>query len=1109
MRKWRLGVDLGTNSLGWAVIWLDENGIPRGLGNAGSRIFSDGRDPKSGASLAVDRRDARAMRRRRDRFQQLERALMTHLVADGLFPADPDERRKLEVLDPYELRARALDEALTLPELGRAIWHLNQRRGFKSNRKTDKPDKPGDESGKIKTGVSRLNMRMEMVGARTFGEWLHIRRQDKTLDHPDGLSVRTRLRPEQGEGAKGDGYDFYPGRDLLEEEFNEIWAAQAPHHPDALTPAVHDRLFEIVFHQRPLKQPKIGTCTFGSGEPRLAKAHPLFQRRRLLEEINALQIVRVGKDPERLTPEQRDLLLLKLKGSAKVSFASLRKVLKLEPEARFNKESENRTELKGDEVAAAMLSKTRLGGRWEHLSQDEQWDVIEKLETAESDADVKAFRAWVAERYGLSDNATKALSAARLPQGFGRFGETVTRALIDALTHGRTPEGRDPKASPTEPGRVIVYSEAVRLLGLHHSDLRDGVDHGGKLPYYGEALERHVMPGSGDASETDVIKRVGRLTNPTVHIGLNQLRRTVNKLIERYGPPAEIAIELARELKLTDDEKKKRNRENNENRLAAEKRSEKLQAIGQEDRGGNRALLKLWEELNPANVLDRRCVYTGRQISINMLFNGEAEVDHILPLSATLDDSNGNKIVCLQEVNRLKRKRSPYEASGDLERRYGPEASWDNISARASCLPRSKRWRFEPNAMDRAKEEGGFLARQLVDTQYLSRLAYQYLMALYPKPDDDEPRQGPNSPVWVSPGKLTAVFRHAWGLDTILTSHNQSGFKNRNDHRHHAVDAITIALTDRSMIKRAATIAGQHGPEEVQRLAKMIEKPWSTLRDDVEAIVNAITVSHRPDHGTAGHGLGSTAGRLHNDTAYGLTGEKDAKGNTIVVRRKPLAGLKVADIGCIRDPDLRAALYAHTEGLDGKALEQALATFPRLGPLQFRGVRRVRVTEPLSVIPIRDRQGKAFKAYKGDANYSYDVWELPNGKWQASVVSMFDAHQREAAARPHPAARKLLSLHQNDLVAIEKTPGDIALMRVVKFGQDGRLYMAEPNESGALKARDADKADPFRYTDAFPAKQKAWRLRKVSVDEIGRVRDPGFGARTAVRRTRPKLGPAV
>lgn len=1093
MSEWRLGVDLGTNSLGWAALRLE--GTPgkyhaTGIVGAGSRIFSDGRDPKSGASLAVDRRDARAMRRRRDRFQQRQRALMAHLVKDGLFPADSDERRKLEVLDPYKLRARALDEALTLPELGRAIWHLNQRRGFKSNRKTDTPDKPGDDSGKIKVGVGRLRTEMDKAGARTFGEWLHMRRVDRTPERPDGLWVRTRLRAETGEDAKGQGYDFYPGRDLLEEEFDEIWSKQVESHPDVLTPEVHDRLREIVFHQRPLKQPKVGTCTFGSGEARLAKAHPLFQRRRLLEEVNALKIVRPGQVAERLTPEQRDLLLLKLKGKGKVSFETLRKVLKLEPEARFNKESENRTDLKGDEVIAAMVSKSRLGDRWYHLSDDEQREIVERLEAAESDADVAAFQGWASERFNLTADQAAGLSTARLPQGHGRFGETVTRGLIDALTHDRTPDGH-----------VIVYSEAVERLGYHHSDFRTGeiLD---ELPPYPEVLDRHLMPGSGDVSETDVFARLGRLTNPTVHIGLNQLRRTVNKLIERYGPPAEIAIELARELKLTDDEKKRRNRENNENRLAAEQRTRKLLGLNRdgqpegdklaEDTGANRAILKLWEELD-GNAVGRQCVYTGQVISPSMLFDGRAEVDHILPFAATLDDSNANKIVCLREANRFKRKMSPFQ-------RWGGTPEWDEIAERASRLPRNKRWRFEPDAMDRHKDNGGFLARQLVDTQYLARLAREYLSSLYPGEGEG------SSDVWVSPGKLTEMVRRKLGLNDLLPDHNFAGGadqpKNRLDHRHHAIDAIVIAIVDRGMLNNIARVSGQEGQEGRERIK--IPEPWSDFRADVADAVRRIVVSHRPDHGTAGHGTGSTAGRLHNDTAYGLTGEKDPKGNTIVVRRKPLGSLKPGDLASVRDPDLRAALYTHTEGLDGKAFEQALASFPRLAPLQFRGTRRVRVTEALSVIPIRGRDGRPYKAYKGDSNYGYEVWELPNGKWQANVVSMFDAHQPGAAARPHPAARKVLSLHQNDLVAIERTPGDVALMRVVKFGQDGRLYLAEPQESGALKARDADKADPFRYTDAFPAKQKAWRLRKVSVDEIGRVRDPGFGARTAVRRTRPR-----
>lgn len=1088
---WRLGADLGANSLGWAAIELRKVGDqyePFAILAAGSRIFSDGRDPKSGASLAVDRRDARAMRRRRDRFQQRQRALLKYLTTDGLFPADATERKTLEPLDPYELRARALDEALPLYHLGRALFHINQRRGFKSNRKADR--KADDDAGKIAIGVGRLEEKMREKSARTFGEFLHMRRLEAT--DPNTIpSVRTRLRQETGEGAKGDGYDFYPGRKLLEDEFEAIWEAQAPHHPDVLTPDVYKRLFEIVFHQRPLRAPQIGTCTLVAGERRLPKAHPLFQRRRLLEEINALMLVRVGENPQRLTHEQRDVLLLKLKDKAKVTFESLRKTLKLDPDARFNKESESRTDLKGDEVAALMGAKTRFGNRWVHLSFDEQWAIIERLEAVESEAEDSDFRAWVGATYDLTAEQARAVANTHLPAGYGRFGETATRRLIEALSDGQ------------KDGRVIVYSEAVELAGLgHHSDFRTGEVHDA-LPYYGVALERHIMPGTGERSDPEEM-RVGRLTNPTVHIGLNQLRRVVNALIRTYGPPAQIAIELARDLKLTEDDKKRKNKENNENRIAAEKRSEKLLAIGQRDSGANRALLKLWEELNLANVLDRRCIYSGQQISIDMLFSNAVEVDHILPFAATLDDSNGNKILCTREANRAKRKQSPYEAWGHTDQ-------WEAISARAAQLPRNKRWRFEPDAMEKFKSEEGFLARHLVDTQYLSRLAREYLSALYPEKGEG------SGQVWVSPGRLTEMVRRKWGLNDLLPDHNFGGGadqpKNRLDHRHHAIDAAVVAVVDRKLLMKIAKASGEEGAEGRERI--IIPEPWEGFRDDLRQTVNAIIVSHRTDHGTASKaglpkGKDATAGRLHNDTAYGLTGETDAKSNSIVVRRVPLSNIKkLADIDRVRDPDLKAALYRHLEGLEGKTFETAVSEFGKREWHPYPKIRRLRMVEPLTVIPIRDKEGRVYKGYKGDSNYRYDVWELKDGSWQAEVVSTFDAHQPgwvSAVRAAHPTARKVLSLHQNDVLAIEREGEARKLMRVVKFGQNGQITLVEPQESGDLKRRDAvpKDEDPFKYFAPTCGGLKKAKARQVRIDEIGRVLDPGFPARTARRKTRKR-----
>lgn len=1078
---WRLGLDLGAGSLGWCALKLDAAGKPECILAAGSRIFGDGRAPargdQQGTPLAAERRAARATRRRRDRFKRRQAALLKHLTDDGLFPADAEAREQLRGLDPYALRARALDEPLPVQHIGRAIFHLNQRRGFKSNRKADR--KSGDDLGKVAVGIDRLRDAIADSGARTFGEFLHMRRSGAT-DANAIPSVRTRLRPEQGENAKGDGYDFYPGRALLEEEFSAIWEAQAAHHPEALTEQVRERLFEIVFHQRPLKEPKVGMCTLVQGDKRLPKAHPLFQRRRLLEELNALMIVRPGERAERLTKEQRDILFLKLKDKRRVKFETLRRTLKLGADARFNKESPERNELAGDEVAAELGAKARFGNRWAHLSSQNQWAIVERVLNEEND---EALREWLVQNSELTEDQAKAVAAARLPQGYGRFGETATTKLIEALE-----------------AEVVVYSEAVVKAGLgHHSDFRTGEVHD-DLPYYGAVLERHIMPGTADPSDPEEL-RIGRLTNPTVHIGLNQLRRVVNDLIRTHGRPAEIAIELARELKLTQDEKKRLSRENNENRIAAERRSEKLRAIGQADTGANRTLLKLWEELNQENILDRRCIYTGQQISVDMLFNGAAEVDHILPFDATLDDSNANKLVCVREANRAKRKRSPFEAWGHTDK-------WDEIAARAARLPRQKRWRFEPDAMDRFSSEDKFLARHLVDTQYLSRLAREYLGALYP-----EMGEGSGN-VWVSPGRLTEIIRRKLGLNELLPDHNFGGSadqrKNRLDHRHHTIDAAVVAITDRALLNAISRASGQEGSEGRERI--IVPEPWPNFRDDLRLSLNAIVVSHRPDHGTATKaglpkGRDQTAGKLHNDTAYGLTGETDANGNTIVVHRVPLGSLKPGQLSHVRDPDLRAALQRSTKDKEGKAFEKALSDFPHLGPLQFRGIRHVRIAEPLSVISIGDRSGRPYKGYKGDSNYRYDVWELSDGRWEPDIASMFDAHQSGWTSKvraKNPTARKVLSLHQGDIVAIEDDAGERRLMRVVKFRQNGQITLAEPQEAGDLKRRDAQPngEDPFKYLSRAASALQKLKARQVRIDAIGRVFDPGFPARTVRRRTR-------
>lgn len=475
-----------------------------------------------------------------------------------------------------------------------------------------------------------------------------------------------------------------------------------------------------------------------------------------------------------------------------------------------------------------------------------------------------------------------------------------------------------------------------------------------------------------------------------------------------------------------------------------------------------------------------------------MLFSGAVDVDHILPWSKTLDDSQGNRILCVVEANRIKGNRAPSEVA-EWARDY------DAIVERAGRLPANKRWRFARDAMEKFESERDFLARQLTDTQYLSRMAHEYLASLYPAEEADahgELRR--RNRVRVIPGRLTEMLRRQWGLNSILPDHNFSGTgksKNRLDHRHHAIDAAVVGVTTRSLLQKISTEAGLREAMAVEETVAKIDPPWPSFRDDLKAVVGRIVVSHKPDHGTlpGGGAKGQTAGRLHNDTAYGLTGQTTASGNTIVVRRKPFLSLTDKDIPSIRDEELKSRLFSATSGLSGQDFKAALDHFRRTDT-RFGGIRRVRVTETLSVIPIRDGQGRAYKAYKGDANFRYDVWELPDGKWVADVVSMFDAHRADYtpdARKPHPAARKVLSLKRNDMVAYNHPTDGSKIGIVVKFRQDGVVTLSANHEAGNLKARDVSGDDPFKYFARSPSGLKSASIRQLRVDEIGQVLDPG------------------
>lgn len=1067
----RLGLDIGTNSIGWWLYGTDGERITEVI-DGGVRIFSDGREPKSGASLAVDRRTARAMRRRRDRYLRRRAALMKKLAAAGLMPSDPAEAKALEALDPYALRAAGLDSPLPLPHLGRAFFHINQRRGFKSNRKTDRGD---NESGKIKDATKRLNWAMRDAKARTYGEFLHLRRK-KAPDPRHVPSVRTRLTVARRDGAEKEeaGYDFYPDRSHLEDEFRQLWAAQVPHHPDVLTDDLRDTLFETIFYQRPLKAPEVGLCLF-TDERRLPKAHPLTQRRVLYETVNNLRITADGRARRPLTREKRDqvITLIDAKKPTKspatmaMTLSALAKALKLAPGERFTLDTFNRDAIACDPVRASLAHPDRYGPRWSALDIDAQWEVVQRILSVESEAHHAAQVDWLMADHGLAREVAEAAANAPLPEGYSRLGETATRRILEALKSD-----------------VLTYDQAVAACGWHHSDRRTGevLD---ALPYYGEVLDRHVIPGSHDRSkhdpESQAAEYYGRITNPTVHIGLNQLRRLVNQIIAVHGKPDQIVVELARELKMSEKQKREVNKRNKDNRAAAIRRGQKLGELGQPDTGANRMILRLWEDLGD-DVMIRNCPYCGKRISAAMLFDGSCDVDHVLPYSRTLDDSFANRTLCLREANREKRNHTPWEAWGETDK-------WPAIEKNLKNLPENKRWRFAPDAMERFEEKADFLDRALVDTQYLARLARSYLDALYTE----------GGHVWVVPGRMTEMLRRHWGLNSLLHDHirGAANAKNRTDHRHHAIDAAVVAATDRSLIKRIQDAAGRDEGLglSAEDVARSTTEPWEGFRADIGDRLEKIIVSHRADHGRIDpkaryRGHDTTTGALHNDTAYGIVdGEQ-------VVSRVPLPELAAGDIAVtakgknIRDSQLQVALAVATKNKEGKAFEQALRDFAaKPGP--YQGIRRVRLIESLQSsarVEVALPGAEPFKAYKGDSNHCFEIWRKPDGKLVHQVVTTFDAH-RGLEFKPHPAAKRLLRVFKRDMMAIERD-GQTLVCYVQKFDPANGVFLAPHNEANA-DARNRDKTDPFRLIQMAVGSLTKAKARRIFVDEMGRVRDPG------------------
>jgi len=1036
-----LGLDIGANSVGWALVAC-EAGRPAKLLTTGVRVFpagvegviSTGQDQ----SRATARREARLRRRMLARRRHRLNKLALLLQEAGLLP--PGDLRSIEAastyfaaigdtvfsedgpshphLLPYRLRARALDHKLSPYDLGRALYHLAQRRGFLSTRRTaTRPAQKQDDEGKVKKAISELTQRMQDSGARTLGEYL------------------SGLNPEE-ERIRGPGR--WLGRGMLEDEFNAIWAAQAPHHPDILTDDLRKGIHRAIFFQRPLKSQRrsVGRCELEKPRRRAALALPSSQRFRLLQKVNDLLVITPDGQRRALTPEERTALLNALETKPEMKFPQIRRLLGLARHS-FNFETDGEDRLVGNRTAAK-LGKV-FGERWRRLSCEERDLVVEDLRSVHKPEALKrrGMKAW-----GLDEEAAQRFAEIPLEYGYCNLSRQALAKILPLMEEGQP------------------YATARKEI-------------------YGEQPPAHAF------NSLPPLKDVMQVRNPAVERALTELRKVVNAILRQHGKPAYVRIELARDLKRPRKQRKEITKRNAANRRSREEAREWLR----KERGmaaprpSDEDKWLLWQECN------RQCPYTGRQIEAEALFGDspQFDVEHIIPFPRCLDDSFMNKTLCEVAENReRKRKRTPWEAYG-----HDPDR-WNDIMQRVrsfgSSAAKAKIERFQIQDL---QSLDGFVSQQLNDTRYAATLAVRYLGMLHAAGGDGVDPAGTRR-IQAGRGQVTYFLRNEWGLNAILGG----GEKTRDDHRQHAVDAAAIALTDAATIKRLSDAAAQ-APQRGRRRFAEFAPPWEGFLDDMRRAIEGLTVSHRVSR--------KVNAALHEETIYSKECYRDENGKQCVHVRKRVEDIKTAkEAEAIVDPVVRERVKAKLQEQGTlKGDPPTLPTKDgRQIPIRKVRMRRYDQTEIIGA-GARQRRVKLGSNHHVEILETTDKKGQP--RWEGRVVSTLEAMRRlragEAVVQCNhgPGKRFVFSLAGGEIIELDaehkekdacggeqQRSRQLYVIRTVTENQKGYKQVEFAGINDARMKNDIKKGGAWGTAMIDALRRR--HCRKVLVTPLGQVR---------------------
>ncbi len=1012
-----LGLDLGVASIGWSLIEQFDDGGQ--ILKSGVRIFQSNSEralAAPGESAKSDRGTKRSVRRQRDRRSRRKQKLYNLLFKNDLAPKREDSEKWIS-LDPYQIRASALDNKVSLAEFGRALYHLNQHRGYKSNRKDGE-----DKDGAVSQGIKKINELMMQYDARTYGEYCfkisgNHHDENKTPNDDDW-----RIR------------NNYTHRDMFISEFKFLWEAQKKHYPTVLTEELKNELFDTIFFQRKMKSQAhlIGKCPLEKNKKRIPKAHLLFQEFRIRKELNNLTLADENGLPITLKQDDIEKLFAFLNKRSDATFGALKTVLIknnviANSNVKFNLERGDRKNLRGNTTNHRLSKPKAFGDDWFTLERELQDYIVYVLIHFDDPQKVyeKAKNEW-----GRSDEQAKTLSHLRLESDYGSFSEKAIKKILPLLR-----EGQEESTAIKEAGYDLFEKKQGNLT---------------KLP----------MPPE--------------IKNSVVYHALIELRKVINGIIRVYGMPDIIRVELTRDIKAGYDRRQKMNKKMRDLEKRNQKAREALKKAPfnrQEPTFNDILWYNLWNECN------RTCPYTNKSIPAESFNFGEFQVEHIIPFSRSLDDSFANKTLCDADFNRKKGNRTPWECvqAGLIKE--------DDLLQQIRELPYNKRKKFIQKSVD----QSNFISRQLNDTRYISKEASSYLKQLACKD------------VEVVKGQTTSLLRHVWGLNSVLNPENEE-MKSRDDHRHHAVDAIVVALTTRSMLKRLSDenkklgedewkTLEETGREQYEELKKRMDgriwlsHPWSSFRKDVEHSINDITVSHRVNR--------KITGALHEETFYGLTREKAPRNKVKMVVRKPVHELKNMDLIKIRDSRIRAIINEAIQKKvdEGMKQDEAIKSFEKEPPyiesekanVPIRKVRLLMDKPPKIMHSFEDESGKLFKHAKYGNNHHIAIYETVdkkgNPKQVGFVVPALEAARRlkdgepiiDRTYRQHDHTYKYWICKKDTLLNLD----------------DGQLYTVKGIESD--KRVKMQKINSTKEQHSLRVTASKLNIEKVSISPVGEV----------------------